>query len=221
VAGLVGVLGSSAALTACDDDIDILDPLPIVEDVVLTFRDTTFNFNSLRTFAMPDTVVHFSPLTGTPLPVSRANDRVALDRTRQNLLARGYTEVADPATTRPDFVMLVGATASEHHNAWVGYPWFGVWGFYPGWGWFAPGFTNDWTIVYPWFPAVGVTSYERGTLILDLIPTVTVNPQARSIRSAWAGVATGILDGTHTATTIEVAIDRMFVLSPYLIAPQP
>jgi hypothetical protein len=96
-----------------------------------------------------------------------------------------------------------------------------VWGFYPGWGWYAPGFNSGWTIIYPWFPVVGVTSYERGTLVVDLIPTVSVNPQASSIRSAWAGVATGILDGTQTATTVEAAIDRMFELSPYLRAPQP
>jgi hypothetical protein len=134
-----------------------------------------------------------------------------------NLLARGYTEVTDTGV-RADFVVLVGATASENYNAWVGYPWYGVWGFYPGWGWYAPGFDGSWTIVYPWYGYVGVTAYQRGTLVVDLIPTLSVNPLARSVRSAWAGVATGVLDGTQSAATITAAIDRMFDLSPYLVA---
>jgi hypothetical protein len=111
-----------------------------------------------------------------------------------------------------------GALLAADREPAAGY---GIWGFWPGWGWYAPGFDNGWNIVYPWFPVVGVTAYERGTLVLDLIPTATVNPLGRSIRSAWAGVATGILNGTHTAATIDAAIDRMFILSPYLTAPQP
>ena len=107
-AGLAGVVG----LTACDDDDEILIVEPIVVEGVTTFQDSTFNFSTLTTFAMPDTVVQFAPFTGMPIPVSRAFDQVALDQVRENLFERGYTEVADPRTQTPTFVVLVGSTAT-------------------------------------------------------------------------------------------------------------
>src|SRR5262249_6986897 len=155
-----------------------------------------------------------NPVTGTPLAVSREFDQATLDRVRQDFIARGYTEITNPQTVRPDFVVLVGATATQTYNAFVGYSWFSVWGFYSGWGWFAPGFNTTWGIVYPWFGVVGVTSFERGTLVVDLIPTSSVNTTARTIKSAWTGVASSLLDGTINQSTIDAAIDEMFRLSP-------
>src|SRR6185503_11832036 len=95
----------------------------------------------------------------------------------------------DPAHVAPDFVVLVGATAEQNYLAWAGYSWYSLWGFYAGWGWYAPGFTNGWTIIYPWYPVAGVTTFDTGTLLVDLIPTKTVNPLSQTIRSAWAGAA--------------------------------
>ena len=52
LAGLVGVSG----ITACDDDNDFVNVIPVTP-VVTTFNDPNFNFATLRTFSMPDTVV--------------------------------------------------------------------------------------------------------------------------------------------------------------------
>ena len=214
--GLLAGLGGLAGLGACNDNTNLVTP--VVTKVVTVFKDSTFNFTTLHTFAMPDTVVHFVPLTGTPLDVSRQFDQSALDRVRQDLLARGYTEVTNPRTTKPDFIVLVGATATQNYNAFVGYSWFSLWGFSPVWGWFAPGFDTTWGIVYPWFGVVGVTSFQRGTLVVYLIPTASVNPTNRTIKSAWTGVASSLLDGSINESTIDAAIDEMFRLSPYLTA---
>jgi hypothetical protein len=219
VASCLAGLGVVLGLAACEDNANFVRP--ISARAVTVFKDSTFNFTTLRTFAMPDTVVHFNPVTGTPLAVTRQFDQVALDRVRQNLLVRGFTQVANPATTQPDFVVLVAATAVPSYNAWIGYSWFSVWGFSPVWRWFQPGFTTAWTIVYPWFAVVGTTSYERGTLIVDVIPTSSVNPATRTIRSAWAGVATSLLDGIIDANAVTAAIDQMFALSPYLTVTVP
>jgi hypothetical protein len=216
---VIGLVGGLAGMAACSDGdlFNVVVP-PINNGAVLTFKDSTFNFTTLHTFAMPDTVIHFAPVTGNAIDISRQYDAVLLNQVRQDFLARGYTQVADPKTVKPDFVVLVGATATQNYNAWVGYSWYGVWGFYPGWGWYAPGFDTSWGIVFPWYPVVGVTAYDRGTILVTLIPTLSVNPLAKSITPAWAGVATGLLNGTVTSTTITNAVDAMFAQSPYLTA---
>jgi hypothetical protein len=73
--------------------------------------------------------------------------------------------------------------------------------------------------VYPWYPYVGITAYDRGTVVVDLIPTLQVNPLNKSVTSAWAGVGTGLLNGTLTVDIVNNAIDEMFRQSPYLTAP--
>jgi hypothetical protein len=217
MAGLLAGLGGLAGVSGCTDNNNNI-VTPVVTKVVTVFKDSTFNFATLHTFAMPDTVVHFNPATGTPIAVSRDFDQATLDRVRQDFIARGYTQVTDPRTTKPDFIVLVGATASQTYNAFVGYTWFATWGFSNVWGWFAPGFNTTWGIVYPWFGVVGVTSFEHGTLVVDLIPTSSVNTTTRTIQSAWTGVAASLLDGTITQSTIDAAVDEMFRLSPYLTA---
>jgi len=213
----IAVLVASAGFAACGDDDDIVAVIPTT--AVTTFNDASFNFSTLKTFAMPDTVVHFAPLTGTPLAVSRQFDQVALNQVRADLIARGYVQVTAGSGVTPSFVVLVGATATTNCNAVVGYPWYGTWGFYSGWAFYAPGFDTSWGIVYPWYTTTGVVAYDRGTLIVDLIPTgPTINPLTKTIRSVWAGVATTLLDGNVTAAGVSAAIDQMFALSPYLTA---
>lgn len=213
----IGLLSSMAV--ACDDDDDDITVVPT--PVVRTVRDPSFNFTNLRTFAMPDTVAHLVPATGTPLVVSREWDRTVLDQVKANLLARGYTQVTSPATTAPDFVVLVGATAATNYDVYATYSWYPYYGYYSGWGWYAPGFTSDWTIVYPFYSTVGVTAFDRGTFLVTLVPTVTVNPLGKSLNAEWAATATALLDGGVTENMVRGAVDQMFDLSPYLTAGTP
>lgn len=214
LAPMIGLLGALSGM-GCDNSNNFV--VPIANAAVAVFKDSSFNFATLHTFSMPDTVVHLFPLTGTPLEVTRQFDLTAINQVRQDLRARGYTEITN-GSIRPDFVVLVGATATANYNAFAGYPWFSFWGFFSGWAWFTPGFSTTWGIVYPWFSVVGITSFDRGTLIVDLIPTSSVNATTRTIRSAWTGVATGLLNAGVTSATVAAAVDRMFQLSPYLTA---
>lgn len=218
-AGLLVGFGLVAGTAACGDkNVVAIVPVPPVAGVT-TFHDSTFDFTTLNTFLMPDTVVHLTAATGTPIDPSRQFDRTALDAVRRNLLSRGYREVSRDSASKANFIVLVGATATQNYNAFVGYPWFGVWGFYTGWNFYAPGFDTSWNIIYPWYGTVGITAYDRGTLIVDLIPTKSVNPLGKTIQSAWVGVATGqINSSTATAATISNAVDEMFTQSPYLVA---
>src|SRR5262249_13211473 len=147
----------------------------------------------------PDTVVHFVPLTGTPLPVSRAFDPTIISRVRQDFLARGYTEVVPSTSVTPDFVVLIGATGTDNFDVFATSNFFTIWRFSPIWV-FNPAFNNSWILVNPWVPIVGPTSFGRGTLVVTLIPTLTVNPLQQSVQAAWAGVATGALGLQDNAT---------------------
>jgi hypothetical protein len=210
----VALLTSMAV--ACDDDDDIIGVIP--NPVVRTVRDPAFNFTTLRTFAMPDTVAHLAPAVGTAIPVSREFDATVLDQVQANLLARGYVQVTNPATTQPDFVVLVGATAGQTYDAYATYSWYPYYGYYSGWGWYAPGFTSDWTIAYPFYASVGVTTVEHGTFLVTIVPTKTVNPLGKQLNAEWAGTATSLLNGNVTANTVQAAVDEMFAQSPYLVA---
>ena len=217
----IAVVGVFGAMAACSDDDDIILPTATVR----TFADSSFNFATLHTFAMPDTVAHFAPLTGTPLPVTNQFDQTILSQVRTDLLARGYTEVTASATTRPDFVVLTGVSATQNYNAFITNGWFSYWGYWTGWGWIPGGIDPAWTLVYPWYPVVGVTAFDRGTLVVTIIPTTAqVNPliAAKQLQAVWAGVATSLIgDGNITQAGVQTAINAMFQQSPYLTNTTP
>jgi hypothetical protein len=201
-------LAALVGAAACDDvDDDITNPSRVA---VVTFNDPAFVFGAQRTFSLPDTVVHLAPLNGVPLAVSREHDDAILASIRENMIARGYVENTSPATVRSDLILLAGVTASEQYAAWQSYPWFSVWGFYPGWSF--EQFSNAWGVTYPWTAA----SYTRGTLVVDMIATRSVQPVSQRISSVWAGAAAAALTGAVTDGQIDAAIDEMFALSPYL-----
>jgi len=186
--------------------------------IVMTFNDGSVDFGGLTTFAMPDTVVHYGPTDGvSDLP--RQFDSVALRRVRQDFLARGYTEVADPVRNKPSFIVLVGAIATTDYRPWTPYNWYSMWGFYPGWGWYSPGFNSDWMIFFPWSVVFSGMVVDRGTIVVTLIPTTSVNQINKSVKSAWAGLATSELDDVPlSADGVRFAIDEMFRQSPFLVA---
>lgn len=210
---------SALAVGACNNESGFTNLVsPTANGIVTSFSDTTFDFATLRTFAMPDTIVALFPAAASPTSVPRMFDQTILNQVRLDLLNRGFTAAVSTVSTRPDFVILVGVTATSNYNAWAGYSWFKFWGFSPIWDFFTPRFTDGWSIVYPWFPMIGSTSYDRGTLIIDVIPTSSIKAQQQTVESAWAGVAAGILDGPITTTRLTTAIDQMFALTPFFTA---
>ena len=214
---VVGVIGGMAA---CSDDDDIIIPA----GSVTTFADSSFDFTTLHTFAMADTVAHLVNVGVNPVPVTDAFDATILSQVRTDLLARGYTEV-DPKVTRPDFVVLTGVSASDNYNAFITSNWFTYWGTSPIWGWLPGGVDPSWTIIYPWFNAGSVVTFQRSTLIVTIEPTTQVeNPilGVKQLRAAWAGVATSLLGQQNiTNTLVQNAINLMFQQSPYLVNSAP
>ena len=211
VASMLGI----ALLVGCVGDPIVSVP---TNGVVMTFNDGSVDFGALTTFAMPDTIVHISP-SGSPLAISRQYDSLALTRVRQDLLARGYTEIGDSVKVPPSFIVLVGATATTNYQPWMPCQWYSTWGFYSGWDWYPPGFTSDWLMLFPWSVVFGSMVVDRGTIVVTLVPTSSVNQISRSVKSAWAGLATAALDEVPvTSDGVRSAIDEMFRQSPFLVA---
>jgi len=186
-------------------------------DVVLAVRDDTVNFQAMSTFAMPDTVLHLDELLGIGGPVlDRSQDAEILNQVATNFEQRGYVRVLDVTNHRPDLIVLVMATASTNVSAWVSYPWFSFWGFYPGWAFF-PGFTTAWGVTYPWAPVASAFVWRQGTLLVDAIDTRRIDVAAKHINSVWAGAVNGVLEADPSQPNRLIGrIDEMFILSPYL-----
>ena len=208
----IGLLTGMAV--ACDDDDLVVDVVPT--PVVRTIRNPAFDFATLRTFAMPDTVAHFNTTGSTSSDLTRAFDRVVFQQLRANLTARGYVEVLNPQTTQPDFVVLIGVM-SNIQTAYQTYSFNPTTAITAG-GEDAPGFTNDWTIVYPFYSSANVITFDRGTFLVTFVPTATLNAPARKLDAEWAGSATSLLVEGANESLVRASVDEMFVQSPYLVA---
>jgi len=217
----IAVVGLFGAMAACSDDDDIIIPT----GSVVTFADSSFDFTTLHTFAMADTVAHLANVGVNPVPTTNVFDQTILAQVRADLLARGYVEIAEPSTVRPDFVVLTGVSASDNYNAFITANWFANWGTSPIWNWLPGGVDPSWTIIYPWFNPGTVVTFQRSTLIVTIEPTtLVVNPllAQKELRAAWAGVATSLLSQQNiTQTNIQNAINIMFQQSPYLVNSTP
>ena len=217
----IAVVGVFGAMAACSDDNDIIIPA----GSVVTFADSSFDFTTLHTFALADTVAHLTNIGVNPVATTTAFDQTILSQVRADLLARGYTEIAEPSATRPDFVVLTGVSASDNYNAFITSNWFTYWGVSPVWTWLPSGVDPSWTIIYPWFNPGSVVTFQRSSLIVTIVPTtVVVNPliAQKEIRAVWAGVATSLLGQENiTQTNVQNAINIMFQQSPYLTNSAP
>jgi hypothetical protein len=219
VAMLVALL--SVAQLACIDSMGFTAPQQQQSILIEAYRDTGFDFTALHTFAMPDTIVHRGATGDAALDVTRRYDRAIIARARADLVALGFSEITDPQRVRPDFVVLIESPCADEYSAWSAHPWYDVWGFYQGWGWYAPKFDVDWSLMYPWYPAVGVANYAKGSLLFSLVPTTPVNETEKRLKSSWAGAASALLDRELSDADIRQAIDIMFMLSPYLKSTAP
>jgi hypothetical protein len=185
-------------------------------DLVVTTHDETVNFASFETFAIPDTVVQLGADEAGSVDISHDFDDVIVDDVIQELEALGYVHEDDPEDNGADFVVLVTAVASRDVQAYQSYPWWDYWGWYPGWGYPGWGYGPGWGYYYP--PTLSVTSYEQGTLFVDILDVNDPDASAENLPIVWTAAIRGVLETsvTVTQTRLVTAIDRAFDQSPYL-----
>jgi hypothetical protein len=169
-------------------------------------------FQTIVTFGMPDTVLQIYPDTtdDNPPQLTRLYDDFILSEVAAHLESRGYVRdlTPDPGSP-PDVLVLVTATARTFSGA--------VW--YPGWwwGWYWPPYGGCYYCYYP--PGyIDYYEWDQGTLMITMVDPSA--PTDSTIQALWAGAVTGVMaSATATQSRLEVGIDRVFALSPYLHQP--
>ena len=181
-------------------------------DIVATVYDTTANFQSNKTFVVPDTVVHIEdPDESNPVTIPRVNDNLMISTVKENLRALGYTELQNPSENNlPDVFVTIQITATEW-TGYVSYPWWGWWGWYPP---YPPGWGPGWGPTYPC--CTSVYRYTTGTILLDMIDVSEADNSGQSLPLPWNAALNGVAAGGTNAARIKARIDQAFGQSPYL-----
>jgi hypothetical protein len=179
----------------------------LLEDlVVLTQYDVKTNFGLYKTFSIVDQIPYIKDNDSGY--VTNPNAQAILDRISQNMIARGFTQVAH--TANPD--LGINVSVVEVTNVSV---------YYPGWYWGYPGYyPPDWWgysgygYYYPYYP-VYYTSYTSGTLIIDMVNFKDLTPDNK-IPVCWNAFIRALLTGTHTISDFNTAIDQAFTQTPQI-----
>lgn len=191
-------------------------------DVVITAYDPAFSFASVRTYAMPDSVVAID-IDGSNNIYDHALDAQILANVASNMAAAGFVREPDPETNGADLILLVGVNVSNNYMAYTYYPYDPWYGWYGGWNYWGgyPGYGG----YYPWYPGYGgypgytsVSNIKTGSIVLELVdPNVTGSAtEGQSLAVRWAAVLNGLAEGDAGSARVSRAIDQAFDQSPYL-----
>ena len=179
-------------------------------DLVLTFYDTTADFESNVTYAMPDTIIRIDDEGGSAA-ANPAIDAQILAQIEAELTAIGYTRVA--AGTPSDVVVLVTATRVDL-DYWHTVGWWDYWGWWPGWG---PELGPGWAPAYPWGPSYPGRQ-SLGTLAITMLDPNSTVVEDQEIPATWVGAVNELLIGSDANILARMVdlIDQVFLQSPYL-----
>ena len=185
--------------------------------VVLTAFNREFDFAGQRTYAIPDTVVEVCDIPNPPeqgpincdddnrLDYDHSLDATFVDRVVQNMNALGYRRIPTEEVTEsnlPDVAVIVMVAVSE----WTAYSYWPCGGYWGWWGWYPPGYGC-------WYPGyVSSTSWEEGTLFLDMLHPDGRDDTGEQIPSVWTGAINAVLSSSGQ-TNVNLAlsgIDQAF-----------
>ena len=187
-------------------------------DLVGTSYDKDFNYSNVKTFSLPDTVIHVTG-QGQEDSLGRDHDKLIINSVRAHMIALGYREESLDTLNPADVVLLISASASSNSGlffdpAW----WWGYWGWWPGWGYpGAPVWGPGWGQGFPaGFPIY--INYTTGTLFITMIDPENTDVEEKTIAVTWLAAINALLSGNsqNLAQRITDNIDQAFRQSPYL-----
>jgi hypothetical protein len=182
-------------------------------DIVATFYNENFSFGSVRTFAMPDSVMHVRSdgLPGDDPNISRSYDSVVLTQVASNMTALGYERV-DPDSQATDVLLTVSVTSGDL-DLYSGYPYSDYWGWYST----GYGYENGYEYYYPGYGS-GSYSVRTGTLIIHMIDPNQPVEDDQKLPSVWIGLINGLTsdNSLNVRKRLVDTINQCFVQSSYL-----
>jgi hypothetical protein len=213
-----GLAGAAPALLACAVLFTGCTPetaLTTVEDydVVVTLYDRSADFGSIRTYAMPDSIVYIRNPGEPGTELNRDFDRLILDTVEAGVGALGYTAEPNPKVNGADLYVLVYATSAEWNAA--DHPWYAYWGWYPG----MQRWDTGWSFCYPYYGGGGVYTFSSGTIVIDMIDSREAGNDDENIPAVWTGILNGFMNRGSALTKaqrLEAGINQAFDQSPYL-----
>jgi len=190
------------ALMSCTPGTDISAE---ESDAVATLYDTNFGFGTVTSYALADSIVHFTGIGDPDSPrLSRDFDDEILAEVASQLSALGWTRRTDP--TLADVVVLVGARAriDTSYLSWYGY-----------WGWYYP-YAPTWSWYYP-YPVV-TYNYTVGTLAILMTDVASADPATQTYTVRWVAAINGVMDDQQADVRARAldGVQQAFAQSPYL-----
>jgi hypothetical protein len=188
-------------------------------DLVVTLYNENFDYGSLETYAMPDSVVVVGDTTQTLAPGTQT---LILQTVADNMANYGYKRILNPDTIPPDSipdVIVLCRVTSQDYAAWVSYPWYGYWGWWGGWGGYYPGYGPGWGWGYP--PSGGAAyNYTVGTVLIDMTKAIP-DPGGvadSTVTGLWGAGLNGLLSNSLQGDQARVGegLNQAFEQSPYL-----
>ena len=178
-------------------------------DIVYTNYKKDFDFKTVNTYFLPDSVAH---VTDGTTAGNHKYDAQILSSLQANLNALGWTK-ADPLGGAAADVVVLPTASDASYASCASYCYYCYYGWYPGWGYYPP--------MYPGYgygyPAGTVcNTYSTGTLAVAItLPKLAVND---TLPVGWIGVLNGLLEGGDAAVNDRIGknINQMFLQSPYL-----
>ncbi|MEJ2481668.1 MAG: DUF4136 domain-containing protein [Gemmatimonadota bacterium] len=185
--------------------------------VVLTTYNEDFDFRGQRTYAIPDTVVEVCDVPNPPeqgpincedesrLEYDHALDATFVDQVVRNMDALGYQRIPTEEVTEsnlPDVAVVVMVAVNE----WTAYTYWPCGGYWGWWGWYPPGYGC-------WYPGyVSTTSWNEGTLFVDMLHPDGRDDTGEQIPSVWTGAVNAVLSssGQSNVNLALSGIDRAF-----------
>ncbi|MEK6479182.1 DUF4136 domain-containing protein [Catalinimonas sp. 4WD22] len=178
-------------------------------DTVATLHDPEFDFTSVGTFAIPDSVVKITGNLEEGEPVEFVRQVYAstiAQSIRENMERYGWTEV--DREDDPDMIILPSAmqVTNIYYDYWYwGGGYWNWWYPYPWWGWYYP------------YPVVDIDAYSTGSVFILMTYPDGITA-ADNIPVVWTGIFNGLLEGSTTSISSRITnnIEQAFDQSPYL-----
>ena len=180
-------------------------------DLVYTKEAKGFDFSTVHTYFLPDSVVMIADGGGDG---DHKYDATILASIKSNLDALGWTQLPDDVSAQADVIDLVSGGTQQYASC-TAYCWVSsTAGWHPGWGYHPPLMGRWLGWAYP--THIVCASYSTGTVSVAM-----TNPNAAAdekLPVVWMGILNGLTEGSasNVQARINTNIDQMFDQSPYL-----